>query len=210
MADQNDSFSQGTSLSLLQRAQANDQDAWERIVRLYGPLVYRWCQQAGVPASDLPDLFQDTFRAVAAGLLKFQPQRKGSFRAWLRTIARSKTANFFHQQNRQPQAQGGSEARQLMNAAADPAAEDPQAACFPDDSATEIEADRQLLVRRAMECIRPEFSARTWQAFEMVALEGRPVSDAAAAVAMSEQAVRQANYRVRRRMRQELEGLFEV
>ena len=40
---------QATSLSLLQRARANDQQAWARLTALYRPLVLFWCRQARCP-----------------------------------------------------------------------------------------------------------------------------------------------------------------
>src|SRR5688572_25302334 len=81
--------SEPTSLSLLQRARANDQQAWRQLVHLYGPLVHRWCRRAGLPEEDAADVFQETFRAVARELAAFRPARPtGSFRCWLRAVAR--------------------------------------------------------------------------------------------------------------------------
>ena len=37
-----------TSLSLLQRVKDQHPDAWRRLVRLYRPLVFLWCRQAGL------------------------------------------------------------------------------------------------------------------------------------------------------------------
>ncbi len=36
--------SSSTSTSLLRRVKARDPDAWQRLVNLYGPLVYRWAR----------------------------------------------------------------------------------------------------------------------------------------------------------------------
>jgi RNA polymerase sigma-70 factor, ECF subfamily len=45
-----------TSLTLLDRVRASDQDAWGRLVGLYGPLVRHWCRRRGVPEGDVDDL----------------------------------------------------------------------------------------------------------------------------------------------------------
>ncbi len=192
---------QSTSISLLQRAKSDDQEAWQRLVRLYGPLVYGWCRRAGLSEDDVADVFQEVFRAVAGGLQKFSPRTEsGSFRGWLRTITRSKLATFFGRAGRQPKARGGTEAQLQMGAIADP---------LVDDGEEEQTSDHGHLVRRALEMVKPDFNEHTWQAFCRVAIEGHHVADVAADLGMSDQAVRQANYRIRRRLRMELEGLLD-
>jgi RNA polymerase sigma-70 factor (ECF subfamily) len=190
-----------TSLSLLERAKSDDQDAWRRIVRLYGPLVYNWCSRAGLSESDVADVFQDVFRAVSSGIGRFNSQAEsGSFRGWLRTIVRSKVADHFQRIGKQPQAKGGTEAGARIAEIPDPMA---------DDSVVEQENDRTLIVRRAMELIEGEFKPKNWQAFQRVAIKGEATSDVARDLGMTEQAIRQVNYRVRRRLRVELEGLVD-
>ena len=54
-----------TSVSLIARLRDQDGDAWQRLVKLYGPLVYRWCREAGLQASDATDVGQEVFGAVA-------------------------------------------------------------------------------------------------------------------------------------------------
>ena len=54
-----------TSSSLLVRVKARDQEAWGRLVRLYGPLVAFWIRRAGLQDADARDVFQEVFAAVA-------------------------------------------------------------------------------------------------------------------------------------------------
>src|SRR6516165_9836782 len=80
-----------TSPSLLLRVQANQSGAWERLVDLYAPLVYHWCQRAKLPPQDAADVFQEVFRSVAEHVVSFRRDRAGdSFRGWLHTITRNK------------------------------------------------------------------------------------------------------------------------
>ena len=68
-----------TSQSLILQVKDHDPAAWERLVKLYSPLVYFWCQESGLPKPDVSDVFQDVFTP------------------WLRTLrnsVRSKTAAF--------------------------------------------------------------------------------------------------------------------
>src|SRR4051794_34805294 len=64
--------STATSRSLIDRVKAGDEAAWDRLVGLYGPLVYRWCRQSDLPDQELADIFQDVFQAVATHIASFR------------------------------------------------------------------------------------------------------------------------------------------
>jgi len=101
-----------TSLTLLERAKANDEAAWQRLRSLYAPLVYYWCRKAGVPDRDIADVGQDVFLSVAQKLGGFRRDRPGdTFRGWLRTITCSRIADLRRRAGREPQATGGSDAQ---------------------------------------------------------------------------------------------------
>jgi RNA polymerase sigma-70 factor (ECF subfamily) len=190
-----------TNLSLLHRAQANDQRAWEHLVHLYGPLIQRWCKQTGLQDTDASDIFQETFRAVARQLPGFSPRREeGSFRCWLKSIVRYKIIDHVRRAAGQPAAQGGSQAQQMLGEIEDSLLE---------ESAQDVENERSLLVHRAMEMIRSDFSDQNWRAFQRVAVAGESAADVAAELGMQPAAVRQANYRIRRRLRLLLKDLVE-
>src|SRR5262245_12767745 len=83
--------SSGTPRSLLDRVRADDAAAWDRLVKLYGPLVLGWCRSWGLREHDTADVFQEVFQAVAAHLASFRKEKEGdTFRGWLRVIARNK------------------------------------------------------------------------------------------------------------------------
>lgn len=190
-----------TSMSLLQRARSNDQDAWEQIVHLYGPLVHRWCKRVGMRDEDIADVFQETFRSVSSHLDGFTPAKAvGSFRSWLRSIVRTKIADHYRKLNEQPAGRGGSTDQMQFAAVADPLA---------DDSEENESEENALIVQRAMDLIQPEFSPQNWSAFQLVALEGYSAVEIAEKLGVQAQAVRQANYRIRRRLRLVLQDLME-
>ena len=187
-----------TSTSLLERVQAQEPEAWQRLVDLYGPTVYGWCRQSGLQAEDAADVMQEVFGAVARGVANFRRDRPGdSFRAWLRTIARTKLCDHFRRLGRQPQPRGGTTAQQNLAQLAQP---DPDS-LLPEDGRA---ADRELW-QRAMEMVRAEFEPRTWEAFWRLAIERRPGADVAADLGISLQAAYQAKYRVLKRIRRELD-----
>jgi RNA polymerase sigma-70 factor (ECF subfamily) len=191
-----------TSSTLLVQAAARDPQAWERLVRLYGPILYHWARRWGLQEPDAADIVQEVFRALLSGLDSFrrdQPQQ--SFRAYLATITRNKLRDRHRRHQRSAQAAGGSDAHAMLQQHADPSNDlDPQAAWNQLQSG---------LWRRALDLVRGEFETTTWEAFWRVTVEERPVADVAQELGLSKPAVRQAKYRVLKRLRTELEGLTE-
>jgi len=185
-----------TSPTLLARAQANQEGAWERLVELYAPLVYHWCHRAGLQEPDTADIFQEVFRAAWGHLGKFHRDRPGdSFRGWLRTITRNKVRDHFRRIQGEALAAGGTDAQQRLQAVAEPA--------WLDDDPSEADVVRQQM-HRALEMIRGEFEERTWQAFWKVQMEDRSTDVVGAELGMTAAAVRKAKFRVLRRLRQEI------
>src|SRR5579884_1105983 len=110
MAD-GDEAAADTRVSLLERARANDAEAWRRLMGLYRPLVLFWCGREGVRPSDVEDVAQEVFAAAAAGLPGFRRERPGdTFRGWLRGITRNQALMHFRRSGRQPLGEGGSDA----------------------------------------------------------------------------------------------------
>jgi RNA polymerase sigma-70 factor (ECF subfamily) len=184
-----------TSLTLLQRARANDQEAWQRLTRLYAPLIGYWCQQRGVRGTDAEDVCQDVFQAVAAGLAGFRRDRPGdTFRGWLRGITRNKLLDYYRRRNHVPEAQGGTDANRQLQQVPDPEPAD------ADDPPDQLSG----LYHRALELVRSEFEERTWQAFWRAAVDGHTPADIAADMGVSAAAVRKAKSRVLRRLKEEV------
>ena len=192
-----------TSQNLLVGAKQGTPAAWERLVRLYAPLVASWCRRWGVAEQDVSDLLQDVFSALASHLDRFHKERPSdTFRGWLWTIARSKVVDHFRRRASEPAADGGTEATRQMQQI--PAAG--QSSELTDETG-EGQADNTLLdnlLRQALDSIRSEFHPRTWQAFWSVVVEGRLTADVAADLDMTPGAVRVAKSRVLLRLRREL------
>lgn len=187
-----------TSRSLLAGAKRDEPLAWERIVRLYAPLVASWCRRWGVAEQDLGDVLQDVFAAVAGHLNRFRKEKPGdTFRGWLSTIVRNKVRDHFRRRTSEPAATGGTEAALQMQQIPDPDALDDLPDCSDD-----LQYDELLL--KALDSIRSEFHERTWQAFWRVVVEGRTAVDAGAEIDMKPGAVRVAKSRILMRLRREL------
>jgi RNA polymerase sigma-70 factor (ECF subfamily) len=187
---------------LLHRVKARNQEAWARLVRLYGPLVDLWTCRAKLQPADARDVFQEVFRAVAESIGSFRKDRPGDrFRGWLRTIVRNKLADHFRRQGTQPVAAGGSEAYLRL--------QEIEGRATPAEDREELDALQQLRLR-ALELIRCEFEERTWQAFWRVVAGGEATKNVAEDLGVTSSAVRLAKSRVLRRLREEMEGLEDV
>ena len=89
--------------------------AWKIVVELYSPLVLHWLRRAGLPDQECADVIQEIFRSAYTGVAKFRQESTGTFRGWLRTIARNKVIDHFRRRSKQPDATGGSEAAALLH-----------------------------------------------------------------------------------------------
>lgn len=188
------------SSSLLERVKAHDPEAWQRLIELYTPLIYGWCRQCGLQAEDAADIGQEVFSAIAGNREGFRRDGPGaSFRGWLWTITRNKVRDHFRRQKGKARAQGGTEAQQWL--ARVPEYE-------PESTITGAARDNRLELR-AVELARSGVEERTWQAFWLVTVEGKEPAVVAESLGTTVQAVYGAIYRVRRRMRQELDGLID-
>src|SRR5262249_832407 len=113
-----------TRHSLLLRAQTGETEAWKDLTDLYRPLILGWLNRQAVPARDLEDLRQEGRLTVG----KHRPGlrhsgHRGAFRAWLRTIVCSRTADYWRASDADIHAQGGSRATAALQEIADPDSE---------------------------------------------------------------------------------------
>ena len=191
-----------TSLTLLQRLRVNEEGAWTLMVSLYTPLIYQWAARGGVTGADADDLAQEVFRAAVTALPNFRRDRPGdTFRGWLRGVTRMLTKKHYSRRRRNPTAAGGTDALDRLEQAPDPV-NDPET---PSDEPGEVD----LLFRRALELIRDQFEASTWEAFWLTTVEGRSPDSVAPTLGVSVAAVRKYKSRVLNRLRTELGDLLE-
>ncbi len=201
--DKGDNDGEGTSKSLIQRVRSNDQDAWDTLCGIYGPLVYEWARKSGLKKHDSEDIVQEVFRRVATRVSDFEHGNSNStFRGWLWTICRNSITDRYRKLAGDPaQAEGGSFAMERVQNAPD---------WIGNEDASEPELsskEEAALLRRALKLIENDFAAHTWQAFWEFTIEGISAKDVAHKAGMSESGVRQAKFRVLARLKEEL-GIF--
>ena len=193
MVDTPSSYS--TSPSLIVQVKGDDPDAWRRLAYIYTPLVYGWIRKAGISEEDASDLVQEVFVRVSTAIDRFE---HNSFRGWLLTITQNEIRGWYRQQKKNvADAAGGSVALENIQNA-------PQMDESSIDEIGDDEADSLGLVRRAAETIEGDFEKKTWQAFWRSTVDGHDTSAIASDLSMTPQAIRQAKFRVLKRLRETL------
>lgn len=149
-----------TRISLLERLQASNASnaSWQEFVNRYAELLKRWCRQWGVGSSDIDDIVQDTLIAVVGSLPKFEHRGTGSFRGWMKTIARRCFAQLVQHYSRNP----ASGAAKIENI---------DVACEKLVDSFDKEAQRELFDLSAS-AVKARVAESTWQAFELSAIQG--------------------------------------
>lgn len=187
--------------SLLGGIKESQEDAWSRMTLLYAPLVYFWCRQTGLQASDADDVVQEVLRTIAMRVSEFERNRaEGSFRGWLRTITRNKVGDLIRSDRRRRQLTSDVTSLAGSSVLFKPEAE------RTDDT---VKKETRLVYNQVIELIRTTFEEPTWQAFLRVVMDGAPPRDVAEELDLSVESVYQAKSRVLRRLRNELRELGE-
>jgi RNA polymerase sigma-70 factor (ECF subfamily) len=190
-----------TSVSLLDRLKAArpDDPDWVRLQGIYLPWVRGWLGRVPGLRDETADLAQEVFAVIVRELPRFERQRPGSFRNWLRKVLVNRIRK--HQASR----------RRIPTVGLDPADNSLDRLERPDSElAREWDRDHDRNVfDRLLAMVQPDFSPTTWQAFHKFALEGLPAADVAQELGLSVNAVIQSKSRVLKRLRAEAGGLLK-
>jgi RNA polymerase sigma-70 factor (ECF subfamily) len=192
-----------TSVSLIDRLKAahpGDAD-WTRFQDIYLPLLRHWLGRVPGLGDEASDLAQEVLLVVIRELPRFERQRKGSFRAWLRQVTVNKVWSQRKRRRRQPDARRERDATDhYFERLADPHG----------DLAREWDRDHdQHVFQKLLTIVQPDFSPTTWEAFCRFARQGHPAAEVAEELGLSVNAVLQAKSRILRRLRQEAGNLLD-
>lgn len=180
-----------THPSLLERARYGDDEGWQMLVQVYGPIVYRWIRRCGAQSADAADVMQETFLAVAKALPRFNLDQTGAtFRGWLWTIARNKLRDRQRANQRSPIVLDGEALQWAERESSDPP--------------SELADDVQSIQNRMLQVLRQSTDPKTWQMFWRTAVEGCDPATVADDLNVSRWTVYKARARVLQRLRKEL------
>lgn len=177
---------------------------------LYTPLVAYWLRRDGFQSADVEDLTQEVFTAVGEKLNRFRREDgPGSFRRWLRTVARNKAIDRLREACRSPVVTGGSEALRRLACAVERNGEFDDRELGVAVRASELTIERRILYERALRLLQLDFQESTWMAFWRVVVQERDAEETANELGISINAVYLAKSRVLRRLRREFVSLIE-
>ena len=188
-----------TNGELLHRIRdANDFEAWVEFERIYRPVIHRVASTLGLQDADSRNVVQEVFVKVEGAIVNWRPgQPQGSFRKWLRTIARNSAIDVIRR--RRPDSPvGGTTAQSHLRSVA------VQDAVL---SHLRIELEREAF-RWAANRIQIEFTPATWDAFWQTMVASESCSSYAERVGKSIGSIYTARSRVIRRLQAEVE-LFD-
>lgn len=188
-----------TSISLLDRARSDAGEGWDRLARIYQPLLRGWLARFEVCGADGDDLLQDVLLVVSRELPRFEHSgRTGAFRNWLRTILVHRVRDLWRSRQYRPAPTGGSSwalrLEQLVDESSDASRE------------WNLEHDR-FVMARLLEQLRPRFEEKTWQAFQRQMFDGQRADVVALELEMPLNSVYVARSRVLAALRREASGL---
>jgi RNA polymerase sigma-70 factor (ECF subfamily) len=185
-----------TSPALLNRlVDWRDASAWNEFVDRYRPLIEDWCRGLRLDPETTDELCQRIWINLARRMCTFQYDPSRKFRGWLRRLCQSRAIDLFRERQANPillPEAGSAEPFRLAGVSIDAEDVDP--------------AGDATLVRvgeRVHESVKLQVSARTWNAFWSIAIEGLTVRETASTLGMSYAAAFAAHKRVALRLRAE-------
>jgi len=163
-----------TRITLIARLNdRSDQEAWDRFVDLYSPLIFSWCSRFQLQESDAADVTQEVLLKLVALMRDnaYDPDR-GGFRAWLKTITSNLARDLLRsaRRKRTPQIDSPGEP---IGQWIDPTSLNALTRMI------EQQYEREL-VDRASEIVRQRVQPTTWLSYQGTAIEQRSAADVAA------------------------------
>lgn len=185
-----------TLLGRLRRA-PTDQAAWAEFVDRYGRKIYGWCRTWGLQDADAQDVTQMVLARLADKMRAFAYDPTRSFRGWLRTLAHHAWSDFTTDRRRAGRGSGDTDVLDRLHSVE-----------AGDDLARQLdeECERELL-EEAMVRVRLRVEPRTWDAFQLLALDGRSGVETAAQLGMKVATVFVARSKVQRMIQEEARKL---
>ncbi len=146
-----------TSISLLDRLKVARRESsdWNRLHGMYLPLIRQWLGRVPGLGDESADLAQDVLLVVFREVPRFDREREGSFRAWLRQVTVNRVRNYRRKRQHRP-AVGLDPAEGFLERLANP------------NDALPREWDRdhdKHVVEKLLASVQSDFNPKTWEAF---------------------------------------------
>ena len=199
-AHSSDVEAKSVSTTLLHLVKANDAIGWDRLVKLFSPLVYHWCRSRGLDSQAAGDVCQEVFAAVSKSVGGFQRQNsKDTFRGWLWTITINKIRDYARKSKTQPAVVGGTDFHQVLGNVADDVVR----------SEDEQQTESSLLLKTALQLIETDFEPQSVQIFMRSVMDEKTAREISSELGVTVAAVYKAKSRVIKRLRDEMADLLD-
>lgn len=182
-----------TRASLIDRLRdQEDRDAWDEVLAIYGPLVFRMALRQGLQRADAEDVVQQVFTAIFQSVEKWLEQsERGRFRNWLIGIGRNVALNTLNRKPKGGIGIGGMEGHDMLE----------RLKAEENELASEFDIEYQREVYRwAAQRVQADVDPKTWEAFRMTHVEGVSIGDAAKRLGVGVGHVYVARSRVMKRL----------
>jgi RNA polymerase sigma factor (sigma-70 family) len=196
-----------TRLSLIRRLKClDDQGSWNDFFTCYWKLIYGVARKTGLSDAEAQDVVQETVLTVVRNIGGFETEtRRGSFRGWLLKITRWRIGDQFRkrapERNAPAKREGPSETSRT-----------PTSHRIPDPASLEIDAIwerewEQTVFDSAVEKVRGEVDAASYQMFDLHVLKELSVGRVAKKLGVKPARVYFAKYKVSRLIKKEVKRL---
>ncbi len=167
---------------------AGDPAAWTEFFETYGLHVIRWCRQHGLQKADAQDVSQDVLLRLWRHAANFEYDPALKFRRYLRAVVSSALSEWYQDYQSREVAPGGTaNVNRLLE--------------LPVREALIARLERAYdmeLLELAKGEVRQRVLPRTWQAFELLAVDRRPGTEVAQLLEMNIATVYTARLNVQR------------
>ncbi|HTQ39756.1 MAG TPA: sigma-70 family RNA polymerase sigma factor [Pirellulales bacterium] len=191
-----------TRVSLLNRLRnaPTDPAAWKEFAACYSRKIYAWSRAWGLQDADALDVTQSVLSDLVKRLRRFHYNPNSCFRAWLKTLTRHAWLNYLNKQSRAGQGSGDEVVyNRILTIEA------------RDDLQRRInDAVDEELLREAIARVRLRVEPRTWDAFYLLAIDGKSGAETAQQLSMKVGTVFVARFKVQRMLTQVVKELEQV
>lgn len=142
-------FADRTSTAFIDGLKSRDEQAWERFVHIYVPVVRASCRKCLVDDNDVDDVVENIIQKLLVHIGAFEKRAKGRFRNYVKTVTWSQIQDHYRKKKRE-------ESRRVLKPVFD-----------------QRYSDRILhaVIREVRR--KRRFSQASWQAFEVYTFEIR-------------------------------------
>ncbi len=187
-----------TSTSLLIRLKNGESLAWDTFMSLYVPLIQYWCRKVKdkLKRPDRQDILQEVLQKVGKSIGKFDHAGESRhFRAWLRRITENCIIDHLNEREKRKDVSQLFSDTGHIKGPIRPPTPDPF-----DFELTEEPSERIVLLRQILKMIRPDFSEKSWDIFNLLVNAEKPSSEVAAQMEMKPDSVRRTRTRILNRI----------